>query len=135
MELLDSRNRILTLLSRCVVEVEGAASVRRTDIARASEDVLLPIFKALYDCPDLRNLNADEPDYPAVDLADDTARCGLRRVGIDELACPSSRSSAKLGSWPISFLLLTTSKLLSLSAVAIFRQMGFTVGPLRWGSE
>lgn len=51
----------------------------QTDINRVMEDVLIPIFKELFDCPNLRNLNtAERSNYPGIDLGDETARIAFQ---------------------------------------------------------
>jgi hypothetical protein len=51
----------------------------QTDINRVMEDVLIPIFRELFNCPNLRNLNtAEHSNYPGIDLGDDTARIAFQ---------------------------------------------------------
>lgn len=49
-----------------------------TDDNRFSEVVLLPLLSQLFHCPNLRNLNEVERNYPAIDLADDEARVAFQ---------------------------------------------------------
>ncbi len=75
MKLQKSQDRINELMSRFVAQVKGAKAMRRTDINRVSEDVLIPLFAEVYGHTDLKNLNVSEgPNFPAIDLGDDEAR-------------------------------------------------------------
>ena len=75
MNLQKSQDRINELMSRFVAQVKGAKAMRRTDINRVSEDVLIPLFAEVYGHTDLRNLNVSEcPNFPAIDLGDEKTR-------------------------------------------------------------
>lgn len=55
-------------LGRLVYEVKSANAGGAFDINKYSEDFFVPILSILYDCPDLKNLNVIETNFPAVDL-------------------------------------------------------------------
>lgn len=48
------------------------------DINKICEDVFCGIFKELYGLENLRNLNADDQNFPGIDLADDEARVAIQ---------------------------------------------------------
>ena len=75
MNLLDSQNRSITLISRFVAEVKGSRKESRTDINRVSEDVLILLLSEVYDHKNLENLNVSEgSNFPAIDLGDKEKR-------------------------------------------------------------
>jgi hypothetical protein len=79
MNLIDLQNRINTLISRFVVEVTGSTSAGRYDIALASERVLVPILKEVFDYSELKLLNTPEdPNTPAIDLGDSDKRIAFQ---------------------------------------------------------
>ncbi|MFH5884696.1 SMEK domain-containing protein [Halalkalibaculum sp. DA3122] len=71
-------DRINVLLARFTTEVRGHSSMGFTDIHKASENVLLPLFKIIYELPDLRNLNTEISNHPAVDLGDKKRRVAFQ---------------------------------------------------------
>ena len=67
----DSLNRIKTLLSRFVAEVELSGAMYLQDINSVSEDILIQLFSEIFGHSDLKNLNwSDGVNYPAIDLGD-----------------------------------------------------------------
>jgi len=76
MKSVHSLNRINELMSRFVAQVKGASSMSRTDINKAAETILIPLFKEIYGYTDLKNINyaEDDDNYPGIDLGDETAR-------------------------------------------------------------
>ncbi len=67
----DTLNRINALMSRFVVEVKGASAMNMLDINSISEDILIPLFTAIFGYTDLENLNRTEKvNFPAIDLGD-----------------------------------------------------------------
>ena len=79
MRLLDSRNRIIKLMSLFVAQVKGSGAMTQTDINKVSEDILIPLFSEVYNYRNLRNLNTTEgANFPAIDLADDVAGVGIQ---------------------------------------------------------
>lgn len=73
-------NRINELMSRFVAQVKGASSMSRTDINKAAETILIPLFKEIYGYTDLNNINyiEDDDNYPGIDLGDETARIAFQ---------------------------------------------------------
>ena len=75
MNLKKCRVRISELMSKFVVQVENENAMGMLDINRVSEDVLIPLFSAVYDHTDLKNLNVSEgSNFPAIDLGDEKTR-------------------------------------------------------------
>ncbi len=48
------------------------------DINTVAEDFLIPIFAIAFDCPDLRNQNRIQMNFPAVDLGCETSRISIQ---------------------------------------------------------
>lgn len=71
-------NRINELFSRFVAQVKGASAVNLYDINIISEYMLIPLFKELFNYSHLRNVNADNVNYPGIDLADDRNRVAFQ---------------------------------------------------------
>ncbi len=66
-------------MSLFVLQVKGATAMGRTDINKAAEMILLPIFVEVYKYTNLKNLNYTElNNYPGIDLADETARVAIQ---------------------------------------------------------
>ena len=67
----DSLNRIKTLLSRFVTEVDLSGAMDLQDINSVSEDVLIELLSEIFGHSDLKNLNwSERVNYPAIDLGD-----------------------------------------------------------------
>ncbi len=72
-------NRINECLARFFAEVKGSTATGLTDINRHAEEVLVPLFREVFELSNLRNLNmTDGANFPAIDLADDTARVAFQ---------------------------------------------------------
>jgi hypothetical protein len=56
------------LLGRLVHEIKAQNAIGRFDINSVTEDFLLPIVKVIFDCPDLKNQNQIQQNFPAIDL-------------------------------------------------------------------
>ena len=75
MNLKKCRVRISELMSRFVVQIENDNAMGMLDINRVAEDVLIPLFSAIYEHTNLKNVNVSEgSNYPAIDLGDKEAR-------------------------------------------------------------
>lgn len=61
---------LATLLYR--VKINNAGGLY--NINSLAEDLLIPLLKLLFDCPDLRSTNTKKRNYPAIDLYDEKAR-------------------------------------------------------------
>ena len=74
MKLVNSQNRIIELMSRFVVQIEGGASMGKTDLNKAAETILIPLLNEVYGW-NLENINysEDNNNYPGIDLADERA--------------------------------------------------------------
>ena len=78
MNLKKTQDRINELMSRFVVQIKGATAMSRTDINRISEDVLIPLFSEIYGHTELKNLNVEDTNAPAIDLGDKETRTGYQ---------------------------------------------------------
>jgi hypothetical protein len=78
MRMQDLQNRIIYLFSIFVAQIKGHKSMGNTDINRVAEDVLIPVFKEVYGYRNLKNLNHDKNNYPAIDLGDETAKIAIQ---------------------------------------------------------
>ncbi len=70
--------RSSTLLGRFAHEVKVANAIGLFDINTVAEDFLIPVFKIAFDCPDLRNQNRIQMNFPAVDLGCETSRTSIQ---------------------------------------------------------
>ena len=79
MRSLDNTNRISELLARFVASVKISGALNYTDSYREAQNVLVPLFRIIFKYPGLKNLDVSEhQNYPAIDLADDTARVAFQ---------------------------------------------------------
>ena len=74
MNLKKTQDRINELMSRFIAQVKGATAMNRTDINRISEDVLIRLFSEIYGHTELKNLNVEDTNTPAIDLGDKETR-------------------------------------------------------------
>jgi len=65
-------------LARISLEVEIASSMQHFDIHKVCEDLFCSLFRHIFGYKDLRNLNKDHANYPAIDLADDRRRVAFQ---------------------------------------------------------
>lgn len=72
------QNRIAELFPIFDRQIEAHKAMGNTDINRIAETVLIPIFKEVYGYQNLKNLNQDNNNYPAVDLGDETAKIAIQ---------------------------------------------------------
>lgn len=70
--------RSSNLLARFAHEVKVANSMGLFDINTVAEDFLIPIFAIAFNCPDLRNQNRIQMNFPAVDLGCKTSRTSFQ---------------------------------------------------------
>lgn len=82
--LLHAQERIFELLGVFAYQAKAFSTAGRTDFNKVSEDVLVPLFKLIFDLPDLKNLNSVKNNYPAIDLADDVARVAFQITATSE---------------------------------------------------
>lgn len=72
--LLHTRQRISELLGIFAWQAKAYTASGNTDFNKVSEDVLVPLFRLIFNLPDLKNLNTEtKKNFPGIDLADDTA--------------------------------------------------------------
>ncbi|WP_180799851.1 SMEK domain-containing protein, partial [Vibrio parahaemolyticus] len=69
--------RINALLGRFAYEVRVSNATGLFDINILAEDFLVPILSVVFDCPDLKNQNHVQMNFPAVDLG-----CNKSRISI-----------------------------------------------------
>jgi len=77
--------RSSSLLGRFAHEVKVSNAMGLFDINTVAEDFLIPVLKIAFDCPDLRNQNRIQMNFPAVDLG-----CKISRTSIQITSDPSS---------------------------------------------
>jgi hypothetical protein len=70
--------RSSTLLARFAYEVKVANAMGLFDINTVAEDFLIPIFAIAFNCPNLRNQNRIQMNFPAVDLGCQTSRIAVQ---------------------------------------------------------
>ena len=70
--------RSSALLGRFAHEVKVANAMGLFDINTVAEDFLIPIFAIAFDCPDLRNQNRIQMNFPAVDLGCESSRISIQ---------------------------------------------------------
>ena len=75
MNLLKERKRVGELMGRFVSYVKASTAMTETDINKASEIILIPLFKEIYGYTDLE---IKDPNYPGIDLGDRVARVAFR---------------------------------------------------------
>lgn len=71
-------HRSIVLLGRFVNEVKVSNAAGLFDINTIAEDFLIPVLKIIFDCPDLRNQNRIQMNFPAVDLGCKTSRTSIQ---------------------------------------------------------
>lgn len=77
--LLHTRNRITELLAISAFQAKAYSAAGHTDFNKVSEDVFVPLFRQIFNLPDLKNLNAEaKKNFPAIDLADDKAKVAFQ---------------------------------------------------------
>jgi hypothetical protein len=74
-------------MSRFVLQVKGSAAMSRTDMNRAAQTILIPILQEVYGYTNLKNLDyaEDDPNYPSVDLGDETAKVAFQVTSTSKL--------------------------------------------------
>lgn len=64
----DYLNNCAKYLGRLSHEIRALNAARRFDINSVTEDFLIPILRTIFDCPELRNQNEIQQNFPSVDL-------------------------------------------------------------------
>jgi hypothetical protein len=78
MRMQDLQQRIIDLFSIFVTQIKGHKAMGNTDINRVAEDVLIPVFNEVYGYRNLKNLNHNKNNCPAIDLGDETAKISIQ---------------------------------------------------------
>ena len=78
MNRLEYLHKSSALFSRLVHEVKIANAMGHFDINTVSEDFLVPILSKVFACPDLKNQNRINMNFPAVDLGCETSRTSIQ---------------------------------------------------------
>jgi len=78
MKPLQSQQRINSLLSLFVTQVKGATALGQYDINHIAETILIPLFREVWGYKKLKNLNAEQANFPSVDLGDNEARVAIQ---------------------------------------------------------
>ena len=71
MNLEKSKDRIKELMTRFVTEINVASAMGQTDINRESENVLIQLLSEIYGHTELKNVNVESSNFPAIDLGDE----------------------------------------------------------------
>jgi hypothetical protein len=75
----NTLSRITELLGIFAYQAKAYSAAGKTDFNKVSEDVLVPLFRLIFELPDLRNLNIEtKVNFPGIDLADDIARVAFQ---------------------------------------------------------
>ena len=78
MKQIELIHRINELFSNFVTQVKGLNTLYLYDINIISEYILIPLFKEIFQLPDLKNVNEDSKNYPSIDLADDIKKLAFQ---------------------------------------------------------
>ena len=77
--LLHTHERITELFGVFAYQAKAYSASGKTDFNKVSEDVLVPLFRQIFNFSDLKNLNSTvKKDFPAIDLADDEAKIAFQ---------------------------------------------------------
>ncbi|HGS4452810.1 TPA: SMEK domain-containing protein [Vibrio cholerae] len=82
--------RINALLGRFAYEVKVSNATGLFDINILAEDFLVPILSVVFECPELKNQNRVQMNFPAVDLG-----CDKSRISIQVTSDPSAQKICK----------------------------------------
>ena len=74
----DYLNSIAKHFARLTHEMRALNAIGRFDINSVAEDFLVPVLKIAYSCPNLRNQNEIQMNFPAVDLGCRTNRISFQ---------------------------------------------------------
>ena len=78
MKHLDLLNEFRELIGQLRSEVESASAMQQYDTHKVSENVICGVLREICNFPGIRSLNAEQSDFPAIDLADDDARVAIQ---------------------------------------------------------
>lgn len=74
MKILDLQNEFRELVAQLRREIEAASAMGQFDAHKVSENLMCGLLRELCGWSALRNLNAEQANFPGIDLADDTHR-------------------------------------------------------------
>jgi len=78
-ELLNTQNRIASLLGAFVQTVINHGAMNRTDLKSVSEVIVLPLLSEVFELRGLKSLNATEQiNFPAIDLGDENVGVAIQ---------------------------------------------------------
>ncbi|MBX3629076.1 MAG: SMEK domain-containing protein [Nitrosomonas sp.] len=78
MKILDLQNEFRELISQFRNEIEASSAMGNFDSHKVAENIICGLLRELCGWPDLHNLNAEQANFPGIDLADDTARIAVQ---------------------------------------------------------
>lgn len=78
MDLVQTQYRIREILGWFQNKVRLASSVGALDINKYAETMFIPLLKEVYGYHDLKNMNTEVPNFPAIDLGDEIASVGIQ---------------------------------------------------------
>jgi hypothetical protein len=121
---LEIENELRDVVSRMMSQVELATKQGRLDINLALEDAFIPILKAIFNLPNLINLNRRQKNYPGIDLGDDHDRVAFQvtsTTSLDKVKKTVSHFTEKkfYNSFDELFVLMLVKKQSSYSQSAI----------------
>ena len=86
MNIEQTHQKIIELMSLFVNQVKFAVKMGKTDINKSSENVLIPLLSEICDYNNLKNLNVTEgTNYPGIDLGDKKARVAFQVTSTPDL--------------------------------------------------
>lgn len=86
MKILDLQNEFRGLVAQFRNEIEAASAMGHFDAHKVAENVICGLLRELCDWPDLHNLNAEQVNFPGIDLADDTNRIAVQVTATADIA-------------------------------------------------
>ena len=78
MELVKVQTQIHGLLAQFRYEVEQASACGTLDANKYAETILIPLFREVYGYTELKNLNAENSNFPGIDLGDEQASVAIQ---------------------------------------------------------
>lgn len=79
-------NKFRELISQLRHEAQTASAMQLYDAHKIAEQVICGLLRELYGYSGMRNLNAEQSNFPGIDLADDTARIAVQVTATADLA-------------------------------------------------
>lgn len=82
--LLKEQERITELFVAFSTLAKANSAIGKTDFNKVSETVLIPLFKEIFELPNLINLNTKKENYPGIDLGDEKAGVAFQVTATSE---------------------------------------------------